>query len=54
LAQIILRCRELSIVEMKGNIHAQGEILAEEYKYTENFKKSSSLELADQFQSYLV
>jgi hypothetical protein len=39
---------------MKGIASLQGEIIAKELKYTENFKKSSSPEPAGQFLSNFV
>jgi hypothetical protein len=39
---------------MKGKALLQGEIIAKEKKYTENFLKSSSSEPAGQIQSNLV
>jgi hypothetical protein len=35
LTHIILNDRAFRIVQMKGNVHAQGEIIAKESKYTE-------------------
>jgi hypothetical protein len=37
LAQIILGGREFKVIQTKGIAVLQGEIIAKEYKYTENF-----------------
>jgi hypothetical protein len=53
LAQIILGGKGFKFVQMKGIAPVQGEIIAKELKYTENFEKSSP-EPAGQIQSNLV
>jgi hypothetical protein len=53
LAQIILGSRGFKFVQTKRIALLQGEIIAKEYKYTENFLKSSP-EPANQIQSNLV
>jgi hypothetical protein len=53
-AQIILGSRGFNFVQRKEKALLQGEIIAKEYKYTENFEKSSSSEPAGQIESNLV
>jgi hypothetical protein len=54
LAQIILGGRGFKVIQTKGIALLQGEIVAKESKYTENFQKSSSPEPASQIQSNMV
>jgi CRISPR/Cas system-associated exonuclease Cas4 (RecB family) len=52
LEQTILRERGFKIVQMKGNIISQGEIIAKEKKYIIEIFKKSSPEPAGEFHKF--